>query len=417
MAAPDPQNLGAESAVLGAMLKSDEAVKAVLPILEKEHFYRKSHGVIFEQITELWQKGLPVDAIAVVAALEASKRLVDAGGQTGVHELPTLAGSATQAPHYGTIIRNCWQKRELLNALRGAAAKTLNGSTPDEAFEAAEHNLLEVRLRCDRGRESVVSGYRAAEWFQEKVKNPPTEERGIKVPFSFLRRWQPSRLYVVSGYTADGKTILAAQFAATAASDFAKVGVFTIEMSWQDLTNRIVASFGVPLSECESGRISPEHRASYRKGVAELAHWKIDLIDDEALNISKIIAAQTLAQYDFIVIDHLHQMDFVDRRELERNVTAIANLARRFHIPILLLAQIHRGQNDSFPRPTLSSLRETGVIENVAAMVAFVWRHRDENKLPTDEAEFIVAKNRYGKTGWWPLGFDGSHVRFREPVL
>lgn len=415
MSGDTPQNVEAESAVLGAMLKSNKAIVRVRPILEHEHFYRESYGVIFKQIVEMYEEGVPVAPLSVIAALDRTQRLVQADGEVRVQELLTLAATTpSQTEHYAKIVRDCWEKRELITALRKSLVGATDGKGAAEALAGAETALLDVRSRTERGHESVVSGYRAAEWFQEKLKNPPSESRGIKAPFSFLGRWQPGRLYVLSGYTADGKTVCSVQFAKSACSDRAKVGFCTIEMSWQDLTDRVVSTYGVPYSDAMSGRVKPEHMQYAKEALLDLSSWNIDLIDDESLTAAKITTYQTLGHYDFLIIDHLHRFDWVDRRELERTITAITNIARRFGIPVLLLAQLHRS-GDNFPCPTLTSVRETGMLENEAAMLAAIWRHRDENKLPTKDAEFLVLKNRFGRTGTWALNFNGGLQRYEEP--
>lgn len=409
----EPQNNEAEDAVLGAMLLSRSATEQVLPGLDPEHFFRRSNAAVFAAIRRVHLAGHPAEPLLVIDELERSGRLEAAGGRVRVHELSHSAVASANAPHHARLVRQMWEKRELANTLAPLLKAVTNGGAAAETLEQAERSLLDLRGRFQRGRSSVVAASEAADDYQSKLDSPPKETLGVATPFNFLRRLQPGRLYVLGGYQADGKTALSVQFLKAAAKDGARVGFVSVEMSWRDLTDRIVASYGVPYRDAISGHVSLEHMPVAGRAVSELRSWNLDLIDDEGVDASGLRRYQQLGRYDVLIIDHLHRFDWKERRDLERIVRTITNISREFEIPVLLLAQLHR-RGDEFPRPTMSSLRESGMIEAEAASVWFVWRQRDDKKLPTEEAEFLVAKNRYGPTGSYPLHFRSHEVRFVE---
>lgn len=413
---PEPQNLEAEQNVLGALMlagRDGSSKDEILSLVEPEHFAHPSNGVLFRAIRSLREQGQPAEPLLVCERLEQAGELKEAGGRHHVRELASLVPAASNGAHFARLVREAWEKRTLGRALGEALAASQNGNGPARALEIAERKLLDVRSLIERGRASVIGSGEAADEFQRKTERPPDSRMGIATPFRFLKRLQGGRLYVLGGYQADGKTAVAVQFLRAAAADGSRVGYVSVEMSWRDLTDRVVASFGVPYGEAMSGRISDAHKPLVEHALEEMRSWQCDLIDDEGVGIGALRRYQQLGRYQLLIIDHLHRFDWEDRRELERAVRTITNIARQADIPVLLLAQLHR-RGDEFPRPTMASIRESGMIEAEAAMVAFVWRRRDENKLPTHEAEFVVAKNRYGPPSSFPLHFRSQEVRFVE---
>lgn len=267
----------------------------------------------------------------------------------------------------------------------------------------------------------VISMYDALIDFEEEVKNPPDLSNvGVPTPFSFLPRMMPGRVYVLAGYTKDGKTALAGQFIGEAAEASKRVLLYSIEMAWRDIRDRFIASRGVPYGQVQA-RVIAEGLATtcYKRALTELALWDVSICDDPAVTPNDIRAYLMQNPADLVVIDHLHRFKFKERRDLEEIMRQIVNLSKEFDVPILLLAQLKRPfGTDKAPRPTLSMLRESGMIEAEAAMVSFVFRPRTDEGLRSEEdAEYIVAANRFGPEMLKPLTFDPEHVRFKETTI
>jgi replicative DNA helicase len=186
-------------------------------------------------------------------------------------------------------------------------------------------------------------------------------------------------------------------------------------MTRAQLFDRMLACYGIPLPQVESRRPAPAYEDALERALKETAKWRVEINDERSANHATFRRWQRLRHYDLIVIDHLHEIDIegraADRRvNLEQELLRIASVARDLDVPILLLAQLSRGEG----RPNLAKLRESGRIEQVAAQVQFIWRKPTESGEPGTEAELIVAKDRFGPTGKMPLHFDGEMVRFTE---
>jgi replicative DNA helicase len=282
--------------------------------------------------------------------------------------------------------------------------------------ERLEKVVLSLGGLVEKGSASQMqSGSALSDQYRRELAAPPAVERGIATPFRWLRRLMPGRLYVLAGETAHGKTVLGGQYARAACQEGAAVGFFSIEMTRAQLFDRMLACYGIPLPQVESRRVAPFYADTLERALKETARWRVEINDERSANHVTFRRWQRLRHYDLIVIDHLHEIDIEgrasDRRvNLEQELLRIASVARDLNVPILLLAQLSRGEG----RPNLAKLRESGRIEQVAAQVQFIWRKPTESGEPGTEAELIVAKDRFGPTGKMPLHFDGEMVRFTE---
>ncbi len=411
-----PQNVEAEEAVLGAMMLSPKAIDKVSDILDDADFFRESHARIYRVMLGLHGAGDPVDAITVTDELERRGELEDVGGRVRIHELAALVPSSVNVGHYAQIVREMATLRGLVHA--GDEIARLGWEHRGEVRDLitqAEAYVLELTPRGER-RETLYSSKDVVALFREKMANPVDDSvGGIPTPWSFIRPLKGGRLYVLAAYTADGKTATATQFLRAACEAGKRVDFASIEMSVADLADRLVSTFGVPHFMCQSGMVSEQYREGAEHALRLIEGWDFYIKDDETIDVAELRRHVRMRRPDMLIIDHLHRMEWKERRDLELAIRALTNIAREFDLPIVLLAQLNRSPDwkDPFPRPTLTRLRETAVLEQEAFAVWFVWRKRDEFQQPGTEAEFIIAKNRGGPLGWQRMEFVPSEVRFR----
>ena len=416
-AQPAPQNQEAEEHVLGAVLLSERALDTTGEILGPADFYRRSHGIIYAAALELRDAGTPVDALTLTQHLDDTGRLEDAGGRVRIHELAAIVPAAGNAPPYARIVREHALRRRVDTATTTLQQDLRHGLDSHAAIARLSTIADELAREADRARDTVISAYQAAEWYADKLRNPPAEDAGVPAPFSFLQPMQPGRRYVLGGLQGEGKTVIAIQAIRAAARAGKNVGVYTIEMGWRDLTDRLISCAGLPYQQVVAGRFSnADLYERAERAIGELATQRVDLIDDPWIDPQGIRQYARAGGYNLLVIDHLHQLAWTERRDLENAVRFIAGIARELEIPILLLAQLKR-PGDSYPRPTMSAFRDTGMIEALAAACWLIHRPRDLEGKRGSVAEFVVAKNRYGREGVYPLTFQGDYVRFTEPPI
>lgn len=216
--------------------------------------------------------------------------------------------------------------------------------------------------------------------------------------------------YILAARTAVGKTALALQFALIAARAGRKVVFYSLEMPAWTLGARLISQvLGIPLHELRDA--DGLERA--------LALLDVPLfVRDDVDHAEALYADMRRSGADFYVVDYLglvHPSAREERRELEvaRISRALKRLAVKLDVPVLTLAQINRqAEQKRDKRPELSHLRDSGAIEQDADVVMLLWRKPEPGGTLSDEGELVVAKNRHGPTGIWPVHFQGAALRF-----
>lgn len=415
--APPPQNREAEENVLGAMLISEKAIDICADILEPGDFFYPSHGIIFRAALEMHAIGKGVDVITLTDELEQSGLITDAGGRVRLHEIAALVPATANVKHWAEIVREKSMLRQIGQIGYDLWETAREGpSEPEKLLQQAESRLLAVADRRAERHERLFSAKEIVARYREKMANPELEERdGVPSPWAFLRPLQGGRLYVLAAYTGDGKTATATQFLRAGCEAGKRVDVASIEMSVDDMTARLVSTFGIPHFMAQSGQVDGQYVQAAESALNQIEAWDFHIIDDESIDVGDLRRHVRMRRPDLLIIDHLHRMEWKERRDLELAIRSLTNIAREYDIPILLLAQLKRSGDwkDPFPRPNLTMLRETSVLEQEAYAVWFIWRKRDEFYQPTTEAEFAIAKNRGGSLGYQRMEFVPSEVRFR----
>ena len=238
---------------------------------------------------------------------------------------------------------------------------------------------------------------------------------------------RPGRMYLLGGYTGDGKTTLALQITRRLCSLQVppRVGFFSLEMSSDDLTNRLLQHWGLPLYKIEHPWLFDEkEQFTYNAAVAQIEEWPLEVTYDSGIDAESICETTRDRDYDFIFVDHIHRFNWgAERRTLEREIGLLNNLALDYNIPVFVLAQFRnyeRGRGFmAYPRPSLQDFKETGSLGQEAAMAMAVWRHRAQDTTQYDPKGFsnlIVLKNRYGPCSEQLLQLDTNRMLFVPPT-
>jgi replicative DNA helicase len=225
------------------------------------------------------------------------------------------------------------------------------------------------------------------------------------------------RLHLLGGYPADGKTAMMLDFLRVICAALKSVDVHSIEMTAEELVERLVAAHGVAYNHAQSGRVVGPERDLALRAIDDMSKWDYVIHDEADATPASIEDKTATRDPDVVMIDHIHAFGHKDRFDVERVARELKAVAKRQGIPMLVLAHLSRArkfkQSDSaFPRPDMARLRESGMLEAWADTIWFAWRHRDEMDLPTYQGELIVAKSRFTQTGYTDLLFDGRFQRW-----
>jgi len=436
-----PQNLEAEQSLLGALLIDKDAIIKIADLITVEDFYKGTHAMIFEAMTDLFRDREPIDLLSLSNRLEEKKQLETVGGRTYLIELSNIVPTAAHVTHYAMII----QKKATLRRLQSAAAEitSLSFEEADEVdniLDKAEQRLFGVSQKYLKQsftaiRDVLTDAFdRIDELHREKGKL-----RGLPTGFfaldNILAGLQKSDLVVLAARPSCGKTSLALDIARNVATrSKIPVGMFSLEMSKEQLVDRLIcAEAGVDLWRMRTGRLSDQPgqddfpRIGHAIGMLSEAPLYID--DSASSSIMDIRTKARRLQMEkglgLLVVDYLQLME--SRTKIENRVQEISeitrglkSIARELNIPVLALSQLSRAVEARSPAiPKLSDLRESGSIEQDADVVLFIYRKAmDRGITPTEEerriAEIHIAKHRNGPVGQVQLFFDEQKVSFRN---
>jgi replicative DNA helicase len=437
-----PQAIELEQAVLGALMIDNESLSDAIDSLKTEYFYASKHQKIFEAITNLFNNTQPVDILTVSEELKRMEAFNNIGGLAYISELTNNVSSASNAEFHARIIAEKFIKRSLINISRKISTDAFDdavdifdllGNAEAELFTVTEGTL---RKSYDK-MSSLIKG--ALENI-EVLRNKEDGLSGIATGFTNLDRvtsgWQNSDLVICAARPGMGKTALALTMARNIAVDHnTPIGFFSLEMSSEQLVNRLIASEAeLSASKLRKGDLADHEMVQLHEKIKQLSEAPIFIDDTPALTIFELRAkARRLVKnhgVKIIMIDYLQLMNAggnAGNREQEISTISrsLKGIAKELKIPVIALSQVNRGVESrtgvGSKRPMLSDLRESGAIEQDADIVTFIYRPEyykiyewDNGDDSRGQGELIIAKHRNGSLKNIRLKFIDEFAKFSD---
>jgi len=429
-----PSNLDAERALLGAIMLRPDALHDVTVTVFPESFYADKHRDIFRAVIDLFSKGNPIDLLSVSSKLTERGALERIGGASYLTELVGNVPAAANAQYYARLV----QEKSILRGLITVADEIaeLGFSNPedvDSVLDTAEKRIYQVTQSPTAQRFVSLKETLGGAWERiEHLHNSKDEIRGVKSGYpaldNLLAGFQKSDLIILAARPSVGKTSLALDICRNAAiRGGAKIGFFSLEMSSQQLVDRMLAAEAkVDAWKLRTGRLTTDEEFSaVQEALGRLGEAPIHIDDQPGNNILKMrSAARRLKNehgLDMIVVDYLQLMMPTATKAADsmvQQVTEISrslkNLARELNVPVIALSQLSRAVEQRGGKPRLSDLRDSGSIEQDADVVMFI--HRDDKTNPNSDrpniAEILIEKHRNGPTGKVELYFDAKRTTY-----
>lgn len=439
-----PHSLDAERAALGALLIDPQAIYKVSDVIGAHDFYIPAHATIFTAISHLLEKGQPIDVVSVSTCLKDRSELESVGGSTYLAELTNYVATASHVAHYAEVVRQKKVLRELLSASAQIAEAALGDGAEDveELLGEVERRILGIAQHSVTQNFLPIAGELAGAFERiEYLREHKGELRGVTTGFTELNKalsgLQKSNLVILGARPSMGKTSLALDIARHAALAGTPVGVFSLEMSRDEVVDRLVAAAGdASLWQLRTGNIRDEYELDMvKEGLAKLANAPIYIDDTPAPTILQMRAMARRLQMQhglgLLVVDYLQLIAPRNARDnTVQQITEISRglklIARELQIPVLALSQLSRGVDQRDNRtPQLHDLRESGSIEQDADVVMFIYRkERDlilQGKKPEEipeevknKADIVIAKHRNGPTKTVSIGWAPEPASFRD---
>jgi len=433
-----PQNIEAEKSLLGCLIIDKNAITKVVDYLGPRDFYKKPHQQIYEAICDLFERGEEVDLLAVSNRLKEKGILEEIGGNSYLTELANSVPNALHVLNYAKIVQRKRILRDLIEASYEIAQLGYNESEDiDVLLDKAEKRIFSIAQKSLTQR--FVSLKEELEDAFERIDRISKHKGAIRgVPTGFidldnlLSGFQKSDLIILASRPSIGKSSLALNIAANVAVDHKMpVGIFSLEMSKDQIVDRLIASqANVDLWRLRTGYLSSEGEnndfARIQQALGILSEAPIFIDDAATSNVLQMraMARRLQAEYglSLLIIDYLQLIEPRNPKvsmvqQMTEVSRALKSLARELNVPVLALSQLSRAvEQRTPPIPRLSDLRESGSIEQDADVVLFIYREDKYNPdtIRKNIADIIVAKHRNGPVGKIELFFDDSRATFRN---
>ena len=431
-----PQSVEAEQSVLGSILIDRDAIIEIADFLRPEDFYRQAHGRVFAAMLDLSERREPIDVVTVAEALERSGDLESIGGRAYLGTLSNQTPTTVHVAQYARIV----ERKALLRNLIGAAGKIAGIGYEDpaevqEAIDRAEQELFAVsQRRVAAGFSPLRSLLHDAYDRLDYLHEHRGEISGIRTGFGDLDQLttglQKSDLIILAARPSVGKTSFALNIAEHAAArDRKSVGVFSLEMSKEQLVLRLLSSVAnIDSQRLRTGFLEELDFARIAPAMNTLSEAPIYI--DDTPNITtmelrtKARRLQAETGLDLVIVDYLQLMqsstttrDANRVQEVSEISRGLKALARELKVPVIALSQLSRQPEMRESRePRLSDLRESGSIEQDADLVMFLWREKergaDDTTTDGEVVKLKLSKHRNGPTGEIDLWFKKAQTRF-----
>jgi replicative DNA helicase len=463
-----PQNVEAEQALLGAILVNNEAFYRVSDFLEPQHFFEPVHRAIFEVAAQIIRANKVATPVTIKTFLPADLAIGDINLATYLARLAAEATTIINAEDYGRTVYDLALRRALIGIgedMVNTAYDATVEQTPGAQIEDAEKRLFDLAEKgnYNTGFQSFETALLSAIDLASAAYKRDGHLSGLATGLDDLDRLmgglQSSDLIIVAGRPGMGKSALATNVGFNIAKawrgelqpdgamktvDGGIVGLFSLEMSAEQLATRIIAEqSGVSSANIRRGRIDESDFARIVEASREMQRIPFYIDQTGGLTIAQLAArARRLKRQrglDLLIVDYIQLLAGTTRRSSENRVqevteitTTLKALAKELQVPILALSQLSRQvESREDKRPQLSDLRESGSIEQDADVVLFIFREEyylknTEPRPGTPEyytwqeemskvhgvAEVIIGKQRHGPTGTVRLHFEDAVTRF-----
>jgi replicative DNA helicase len=441
-----PHDIEAEEAVLGSILIDSDAFLKVSTKIFPNDFYREKNRICYLACTKLVERNEEIDQITLSRELSRDQQLDIVGGIAYLSHLIAITPTSLNAEHYANLIARASKMRQLIDAAsKISSIGYADSEDVDTSIRQAEDLIFKIRdTDANRGFAPL------RQIFDEYLEDRATFADDLDAASGpimtgyddldqLLGGLQRSDLVILGARPGLGKSSLAVSISVTAAKNGLKVGIFSLEMSREQLAMRMLAAeANVDAHRLRLGLVTESDEQRITDSIGQLSDIPL-FIDDTPFQ--SVLEMQTKSRrlalehgLDLLIVDYLQLIQGTSNSATSNRVQemsyisrSIKGMARDLHIPILTLSQLSRViETRPGHRPLLSDLRDSGSIEQDADIVMFIYREDSyyteqewdqqfpERPYPKGIAEVLVAKHRHGPTGSINLIFNENVVRFNS---
>jgi len=386
MATQQNENHHVELSLIAAAMSGPDAVEFIRSQIGNTQFFSTECQDYWAVLQDFERQELPFDLAAI------ADEMVRRFGRDSVNGIVDIYQSRWESHHVG------YYCGKLLGYRQQEATRHLGEQLAKDRRPDYDHYIASLDRIRETSQAEIASAKQAVAEMVSKQQNPAAiHQTGIPQLDQLLGGGiKDAQVCVVAGRPGSGKTVLMMQMATGAIAAGESVLVVSLEMLKGELMERLAKRYTTQQMEA-----LPMH------------------FIDSTSNLQTILALCKVGhrrhRIGMIVIDYLQLLEVTSgsrnshrEEQVATASRAIKRLAMDLRCPIIVGSQLNRAGAEN---PTLSSLRESGSIEQDASQVILI-------KDPTEYGEpskMILAKNRNGKTGDFNMTLNGSRYLF-EPV-
>ena len=428
-----PHSTEAEQSVIGSMIMSRDAIVEASEIITGQDFYQQQYGIVFEAMIELNDEGKAVDLVTLQERLKEKDLPPEISSMEFVRDLLSAVPTSANVKYYAEIVAEKSMLRKLIKTTEEISnACYLGQEKTQDILEVTEKKIFD--LIQNRGTGEFVPIRQVVLNAIEKIEKASRNQGSVTgIPTGFIdldyktSGFQPSDLILVAARPSMGKTAFVLNIAQYMAfHDNVTVAVFSLEMSKEQLVNRLLAlESKVDSQNIRTGNLEDEEWAKLIEGANVIGNSNLIIDDKPGISISELRSKcrkyKLENQLGIIMIDYLQLMSGGGRgsesrqQEISDISRGLKSLARELNVPVVALSQLSRAvEQRPDHRPMLSDLRESGAIEQDADVCMFIYRDDYYNPDTEDKniAEIIIAKQRNGPIGTVRLAWMPQYTRF-----
>ncbi|OFM90060.1 replicative DNA helicase [Lactobacillus sp. HMSC068B07] len=441
-----PHSDEAERAVLGGIFLNADTLPDAQEYVTADDFYKKSHRLLFQAMTDLQDNGTAIDTVTVTDYLDNHNQLDDIGGAGYITDLVASTPIASNVVYYAKIVQQKSTLRKLISTAQSIASRSYTEQDDVEGLvEDAECQIMDVsENRNQAGFKQIKDVLNQAMAQIDQLYQNDQTITGLPTGFRDLDKittgLHEDEMIILAARPAVGKTAFALNIAQNVGTKTDKsVAIFSLEMGAEQLVNRMLCSEGsIDANHLRTGQLNEEEWQNLIIAMGSLSKAKIYMDDTPGIRMAEIRAkcrrlAREQGDLGLIIIDYLQLIEGSGQENRQQEVSAVSRqlkkLAKELHVPVIALSQLSRGvEQRQDKRPVLSDIRESGSIEQDADIVAFLYRDDyyrdaegdddedqdsgDEGDDNVGEVEVIIEKNRSGPRGTVKLLFVKSYNKF-----
>ena len=440
-----PHDIEAEEAVVGSLLIDGDSFVRISSLIKPADFYRERNQICCAAASALFERNEAIDQVTLARELSRIEQLEAVGGMAYLSHLVSVTPTSAHSEHYAHLVARTSTMRTLIDAASRISAKGYEDTEDVEAtLRQAEDILFSVRSgQTERGFIPLRQIY--DQYLEERATIvDPQSQIGAPLITGYndldelLGGLQRADMVILGARPALGKSSLALNISLSASQGGATVGVFSLEMSREQLALRILAADAeIDSHRLRLGLYTEAEEQRIIDSIGRLSELPVYIDDTPFQGMvemrSKARRLSLERGLDLLVVDYLQLIQGRGRggdnrvQEISEISRALKGMARDLNVSVLTCSQLSRVvENRPGHRPQLSDLRDSGSIEQDADVVLFIHRedmyyteeeweqHSPGRPYPRNMAEIIVAKHRNGPTGSVNLYFRDNLVRFES---